>query len=119
MLAVDVVAALYFVAAEVAVEELILITHSIVPIKPFHVAPISHSQEIIFVVVLIMPSHLAIDAAAEPLANTHALDSVVGSSRTIVRVMVLAVSNTLLDEIAEFLEEVQLHAVAAFAVAAA
>lgn len=61
--------------------------------------------------VLIMPRHqiAAADAAAEPLADTRAL--VHSTARVpVARVVVLAISDALLNEVTEFLEEVQLHA---------
>jgi len=106
------------VAAQVSVEQLILVAHPVIAVEAVDVATIAESHQIVVVGVLIMPQITLVptDSTTESLlTGAHRLDTIVVS---IIGCMMFPVSDTFLNEIAELLEEVQLHPIGAFIVAA-
>lgn len=104
-----IVVVLDLIAAQVAVEELVLVAHAVVPVEPFKVAllPPHPHERVVPVAVLVVAVVVAREAAGEALADAAALDVVGAAGGGIV---VLTVGDALLDEVAEFLQEVQFKA---------
>ena len=96
----------YFVAAQVPIKELVFIAHAVVTIKVVDVA-ITHPQKVVLMVVLVV-RNIAFVALTQALSDAATFNA---TTISISRIMMLPISYALLNEVAEFLEEVQLHAI--------
>ena len=100
-----------FITAQVSIEDLIFIAHTIIPIK-INVTPIPDPQEIALMVVFIVTDKVTFQAATEPLPHTGTILPI----KPVTCSMMLPVSDALLYEVAEFLKEVQLYSFLSFGI---
>ena len=82
-------------------------THSVIAIKSFNITSVTHSQEFAILIIIVMTVYWTVYATAEALADADVLDGIA----TVIGVVVLPISNALLDKVAKLLKEIQLHAI--------
>ena len=96
---------LNFITAQIPVKKFIFIAHSIVSVNSFGITFVSYSEKIrTAMVIFFMPSKIAIEPTTQSVVNCSRFQLAIRSIRS----MMFPFSYTLLDEITEFLKEVEL-----------